>query len=406
MARSIRIASLAVALSLVAGCHVFAPHRNSNSHTPEEVERLPLWQRVEASGGARVQSHSGEVLALKEVAKEPVQLLTAGADGNIVAWTLPNGSASQLRSLGGPIQLAAFGEKHSLVAWATGFTVHVACLEGCSKRWQLDELKTRTTSLAFHEDDSALLIGGTDGRVYRWRFTTVDTAESTREREKILERYIAHQTMVSSVASLPTGRAFFSSDWDGMLYGWLAYTADDQQGEYDRNLFGGRFFGNIGTYLRASRLPDRGITALSVSADGTRLAVGADDGFIEVWEVRGFEMIARTQAHTGRVTGISLNNNGTRVASVARDSHIVAYEITPDSLYKIKPGAMAATLSPILNDEMKSVKGAYFLSSGDLIVTTTSGELGEVALRVKTAAPSPTRIPSSQQKAHASDSDY
>ena len=356
--------------------------------------------------GTRVPSHSGDVLALKEVAQGPIQLVTAGADGNVVAWTLPNGAASQIRALGGPIQLAAFGAKHALVAWTTGFTVHVACLEGCSNQWQLDELKTRTTSLAFHEDDSALLIGGADGRVYRWRFTTVDTASSTREKEKILERYIAHQTMISSVASLPTGRAFFSSDWDGMLYGWLAYTTDDQQGEYDKNLFGGRFFGNVGTYLRAARLPDRGITALTVSADGTRVAIGADDGFIEVWEVRGFEMIARAQAHTGRVTGISLNDNGTRVASVARDGHIVAYEISPDPLYKIKPGAMAATVSPILNDVMKSVKGAYFLSSGDLIVTTTSGELGEVTLSAKTSQPPPARAPSSPLKTHTSDSDY
>lgn len=406
MTRIIRTVSPAILSLLVAGCHVFAPSRVSNTNIGDGALHIPSWQRVETTNGTRVASHSGDVLALKEVAQGPIQLVTAGADGNVVAWTLPNGAASQIRALGGPIQLAAFGAKHALVAWTTGFTVHVACLEGCSNQWQLDELKTRTTSLAFHEDDSALLIGGADGRVYRWRFTTVDTAASTKEKEKILERYIAHQTMISSVASLPTGRAFFSSDWDGMLYGWLAYTTDDQQGEYDKNLFGGRFFGNVGTYLRAARLPDRGITALTVSADGTRVAIGADDGFIEVWEVRGFEMIARAQAHTGRVTGISLNDNGTRVASVARDGHIVAYEISPDPLYKIKPGAMAASVSPILNDVMKSVKGAYFLSSGDLIVTTTSGELGEVTLSVKAAQPQPGRTPSSPLTTHTSDSDY
>jgi hypothetical protein len=84
----------------------------------------------------------------------------------------------------------------------------------------------------------------------------------------------------------------------------------------------------------------------------------------------------------------------------------VAYEISPDPLYKIKPGAMAASVSPILNDVMKSVKGAYFLSSGDLIVTTTSGELGEVTLSVKAAQPQPGRTPSSPLKTHTSDSDY
>jgi WD40 repeat protein len=335
-----------------------------------------------------------------------MQLVTAGSNGNIIAWSLPEGTASLVRSLGGPIHLAAFGEKRALVAWPNGFTVHVACLEGCSKQWDLTDIKARTTSLAFHDDDSALLIGGADGRVYRWRFATTKTAQRIKDKEKILERYIAHQTITSNVASIPTARAFFSTDWDGVLYGWLSYTSDDQGGEYDKNLFGGRFFGDVGTFIRANRPTDRGITALDVSQDGERLALGTDDGFVEVWQVRGLEMIARAQLHNGRITGISIDSTQERVASVGRDGKIVACHIDPDPLFTIKPGALAATLTPILGDEMKALKGVYFLSSGDVIVTTTSGQLGEVKLNgiarpVVTATPPP-----SPKKQTAIDSDY
>lgn len=407
MARRFLIPLLFCTLVSSSGCHLLLGPLLGDGAPTTALEQAPTWHRIDTSHSQTIQAHTGEVLALRETAQAPTQLLTVGSDGNLFAWALPEGSASLVRSLGGPIQLATLGEKRAMVAWTSGFTIHVACLDGCSKQWDLSDIKTRTTSLAFHDDDSTLLIGGADGRVYRWRFTTIETAEKIKDKEKILERYIAHQTIITNVASLPGARAFFSTDWDGSLFGWLSYTSDDQQGEYDKNLFGGRFFGTSGTFIRANRLPDRGITALSVSQDGERFALGTDDGFVEVWQVRGFEMIARAKLHTGRITGVSIDSARALVVSVGRDGKVVACHIETDPLFKIKPGALAATLTPILSDEMKELKGVYVLSSGDAIVTTTSGQLGEVALRdhskaVVTATPTPT-IP---KKPEAIDSDY
>jgi WD40 repeat protein len=406
MARSSLIALLFCTFVGSSGCHFPLGSLLGNDAQTTAPEQASTWHRIDTSQSQTIQAHTGEVLALREIAQSPTQLLTAGSDGNLVAWALPDGSASIVKSLGGPIQLAALGESRAMVAWTSGFTVHVACLDGCSKQWDLSDIKARTTSVAFHEDDSALLIGGADGRVYRWRFATTETAEKIRDKEKILERYIAHQTIVSNVASLPGARAFFSTDWDGSLYGWLSYTSDDQQGEYDKNLFGGRFFGTGGTFIRANRLPDRGITALAVSQDGEQLALGTDDGFVEVWQVRGFEMIARAQLHTGRITSVSIDSAQARVVSVGRDGKLVACHIDPDPLFKIKPGALADTLTPILDEEMNALKSVYVLSSGDAIVTTTSGQLGEFKLTALskpsiTATPSPTL-----KKQGAVDSDY
>lgn len=333
--------------------------------------------------------HLGEVLALRETASSPTQVLSVGTDGAVVAWDLSSGAGHVVRSLGQVVENATFGDSRALVAWTSGQKVSIACATGCAKEWQLSKLKTRVTSIAFHENDSALIIGGADGRVYRWRFAADEEGLSTREQEKLLERYIAHQTVVSRVAALRAGRAFFSADWDGILYAWLAYTADDQQGSFDKNLFGGRFFGTVGTFMAAQRTPDRGITSMAVADDGLRLAIGTEDGFIEIWAVRGFQMIARTSAHNGRVTGVALSSNGDTIASVGRDGRIFIAHTIQNPLFRIKPGALAYEFQTSVSEEMKSSKDIFFTTAGNAIVTTTDGRLGEI----KVAAPLPTATP-------------
>lgn len=397
-------------IPLAVGCQlvtqaITSPDPSNTSNNLELLD-IPSWSRISTEGLPSTAAHLGGVLAVRETAKAPLQVISAGKDGNMVAWNLASGEGSLVKALGTVADLVAFGESHSLIAWSSGRTITVACLAGCAAQWQLSSLKTKFTSIAFHENDSALLIGGADSRVYRWRFMAEKTAQTIKEREKILERYIVHQTAITKVASLRAGRAFLSADWDGALYAWLAYTADDQNGSFDKNLFGGRFFGNVGTYLGAARNRDRGITSLSVSDDSSRIALGTEDGYVEIWEVRGFEMIARKATHNGRVTGISLNSSGTRVASVGRDGHIEIADIARDPSYKIKPGSLAYQCIPVLSDEMKSVSDITFVSSGDAIVTTLNGQLGEIKINSTIPGAAPTPPIQEKERLHSGDSDY
>jgi WD40 repeat protein len=370
----------------------FAEPKKSDS-TLKSLQ-LPLWTEALSDSSLSSATHLGEVLTAREVASSPLRVASAGGDGNVILWSLGTGSGQLLKQVGGPMQHAALGRRHALVAWSSGSKVSVACVAGCDERWDLTRLKTRTTSLGFHEDDSALLIGGADGRVYRWHFQRERLAESQDERDRSLERYIAHQTLLSAIAPLHSGRVFFSADWDGRLYAWLAYTADDHQGGYDRNLFGGRFFGSLGSYMYAARAADRGITSLAISENGQRLAVGTDDGYVEVWEVRGFEVAARSLIHTGRVISVSLSNDGSRVASLGRDGIIAVSDVVPDASYGIKAGALRSITTEVFREEMKSARSVYFLSTGDLLLSTDAGQLGEIQLssKARAAPPPPLRI--------------
>ncbi len=196
----------------------------------------------------------------------------------------------------------------------------------------------------------------------------------------MVERYIGHHTMVSGIVSHSTGRAFFSSDWDGILMGWLVYTADDHLGEYDKNIFRGRFYTDVASNLRAPRPPDRGISALALSEDGQRLALGTEDGTVEVWTVRGFVPAARKELHQGRVISVALTENGTRVASVGKDSKAKVSQVVADPTTAISSAGLPYSLSEVSEHLIPLAKGAVFAADDRLAVSTKTGELVEVRL--------------------------
>jgi WD40 repeat protein len=355
---------------------------------------LSLWSEVAHSKLATQQpvtGHSGEVLAAIEIPKnDPLSVISSGSDGRILLWDITTGSAKNLTQLEITSQPIALGRRHAVVAWSKGLRVYVAMLKlvdnlGATKHiatkiWELKKLLTRVSALAFHEDDSSLLIGGADGRIYRWHFNVALESLSFEDLDRTLERYIAHQTSISAIAPLHTGRAFLSADWDGRLYAWLAYTADDQQGSYDRNLFGGRFFGGLGTSMYTGRQPDRGITALALSENGSRLAVGTDDGYIEVWDVRGMEPTARVLNHNGRVVSVALSSDGSRVASLGRDGKLIVGDLVTDKLFGIKPTALRSLIEQVINVDAVSAKKVAILTSGELLIATIDGRLGTMSL--------------------------
>jgi len=397
---------------LVCGCQLFdqAVEAGRSLVTDNQLVSIDIspWKPFQPLLLPPITKHAGEVLAVQETSVSPSQLVSVGGDGNVIGWELSSGSGYLLKSLGRPIEVATVGREMPLMAYVADDKVVVTCVVQCQGEWVLDRLKPRVVDLAFHEHDSALLIAGADGRIYRWRFELDRLATSLKERDRGLERYIAHQTLISHVVAHPSGRAFFSTDWDGMLFGWLPYTADSHQGEYDRNLFGGRFFGGSGNFIKASRLPDRGISSVAVSASGDRLALGLEQGAVEVWDVRGFSLAGRESLHSGRVTSVAISSDGMSVASVSRDAQLVIGSLVPDARYRIAPQALPFKIQQSLAQPLSQGAGhLLFLSNNNLIFSTKDGRIGEIDLHNLKPVPTPT--PNPQQLPHSissADTDY
>ena len=398
--RLLCIPALLVSAASGLGCQiayqaadVFNSRQDPNYLQQKEI--LPL-SSLRITDQPAATQHQGEVLTLQAISSTPPTLLSVGQDGRVIGWDLTSARGYEVKDLKAQPKVVALGEQQALIAWADDNGISITCLQGCTTKKTLTALKARPLALAFHDLDTTLLIGSLDGRIYRWRFMDDQDASSTEERERMIERYIGHQTMISGVVGHSVGRAFFSSDWDGRLVGWASYTADDQRGEYDKNLFRGRFYTDIPAAVIAQRPADRGISALAISKDGERIAIGTEDGFVEVWKVKGFLLNSRKNLHTGRITSIALSDDGDRVASVGKDSKVRAQLITANPMYSAEPNALPALLEDISEHYIPLAHRAAFVSDSKLSVGTKGGEVLEVLLAEptpKAAKPTPKSTP-------------
>jgi len=395
------------ALLVGSGCQIaqqagdiFTPASDTNYLLPLDI---PPISALKLAGFKEAGNHQGEVLFLRALSTEPPVLISVGQDGRVLGWDLRAGQGHEIMSLGAQPKVVAVGENKELIAWADETGVSITCLQGCSNKKTLPKLKVRPSGLVFHDLDTSLLIGGLDGRVYRWRFMDDQTASSTEARETMLERYMGHHTMVSGVVGHSVGRAFFSSDWDGKLIGWSTYTADDYGGEYDKNVFKGRFYTDIPAAVVAERPADRGISSLAISKDGERIGVGTEDGHVEVWQVKGFSLIARKNLHTGRVTDVALSDDGMRIASVGKDTKVRVHYTVPDPSHTISPTALPAVFEEISEHTIPQSHRVAFISPTILSVGTKGGNIVEVKL--EEPAPRPA-TPTPKATAKVRDGDY
>ncbi|MEY4669807.1 MAG: hypothetical protein RL518_2506 [Pseudomonadota bacterium] len=392
----------------ISGCHIadqavdaFKPGDTSNYIISQDIKPTAALSPAQFAPTA---GHTGEVLGLYPLPSTSPAVLSVGQDGRVVGWDLGTGQGHEIKQLNATPRVVALGETKALIAWADEKGITIACLIGCAQRRTFSRLKVRPTTLAFHDLDTSLLIGGTDGRIYRWRFMEEQESPTTERLEKMVERYIGHQTMVSGLVGHSVGRAFFSSDWDGGLIGWLSYSADDHAGAYDKNLFKGRFYTDIPAALVAPRPADRGISALTISRDGEYVGVGTEDGHIEVWRVKGFMLSARKKVHQGRVTGVALSEDGQRVASVGKDSQVHVHILATDPTFTIAPAALPKLLQELSDHHIPLAQITTFVTSQRLAVSTKNGTIAEVKLDASSVVVEPTPTPKPTTKVR--DSDY
>jgi WD40 repeat protein len=161
----------------------------------------------------------------------------------------------------------------------------------------------RLSGFAFIPDGRALVAGGADKTVLVWDAQTGEVLFTLR-------------------GQTPVGGVVFSPD------GWrLANCVNvrDQSGRYvpatDVSVWDLR----TGQEALAFRAPDGW---LAFSPDGSRLAVGGQDGTVKVWDAATGQELLSFQAHCGGITGLAFSPDGQRLATSGYDRLVCISDVS------------------------------------------------------------------------------
>ncbi len=300
-------------------------------------------------------------------------ILVVAKSGNVLLMHIPSGHLYRLMQLPENISQVAFFPDSALLATVHQHIVEVYSLSSGRPLFSLDRLQTRLNSVAFHPNGRSLVLGASDGRVYRWKFGERPSTGGENEEYKVLERYYGHASVVSSVAPHPFGRIFFSGDWSGTLSAFLLFDRDLFLGEYDPDYFGGRYLSKITPRANAPRPDTVSIVKIAVGHTGKELYVALQDGRVELWEVRGFEKRAEGAIHKGLIYDMVTNADSTKIASAGRDGRVVVWSFVPNADPKLAPAA-------VVDYEVRSpmVSKLVFLEDGKLYAGSAGGQVFEV----------------------------
>ena len=168
-----------------------------------------------------------------------------------------------------------------------------------------------------------------------------------------------HKKTVTGAAFLPDGKQFVTVSLDGTLKTWstdaaLKYlkTMDDKNGEAKPEL-------PKPTHTVTAH-SGHGVTCVAVSPDGKRLATGATDGTVKLWDADAVKQTASLPAaHQGGVRAVQFSPDGKVLATGGADTTAKLWDLTGT-----KP-----TLLHKLGDHDGPVNAVAFSPDGGLLVT-------------------------------------
>jgi len=221
---------------------------------------------------------------------------------------------------------ASFDAANSRLALGFSNRVVVISILTPGSPWALTGLGGRIGALGFSPDGNSILLSRLDNRIYRWRFLVSGSFLRTWGEEKF-EQYIGHGAVVSALAFHSFGRVFFSGDWNGDLFVWQTYDADEFGGAYDKNIFYNKFYTTLTPRLVRPRSVNDSIERIAVSPDGQWLVVGLATGKLEIWMIRGLKLISYTTLHDGGILGLEFFPDSQHFVSLGRDGRVIKWRV-------------------------------------------------------------------------------
>lgn len=267
-----------------------------------------------------------------------------------------------------------------LISTLPGGGVRVADLyAGATEVAQNTRVSSRIASLCVFPAQNGVVLGGADGKIYRWTFLSAAPREDVlSDLDRSLERYLGSASVISALVCHPGGRFFIAGSWTGSLTAWLNSTADIYEGTADEQLRPGGLFSEVATKVGARGSDDSSVERLSISSDGELMYALKKSGSLEAWSVRGMKLLTATKALRGEARDMALSDDGATIALLARNGEISVWSL---DVQQTREGA-ARTFS-LTKRGVSMVPDARLVlvrSQMSLIVSAEGGELRELRI--------------------------
>jgi WD40 repeat protein/tRNA A-37 threonylcarbamoyl transferase component Bud32 len=245
--------------------------------------------------------------SVRAVAFSPDRRLLAAPDpdGKVKVWNVANGLlVHRLTGHRGIVKSVTFSPSGQWLASA-GLDQSVRVWDVASGQPVLT-LKGHTSEIncvAFHPDGSWLASASSDGTVRAWA--------TTSQEARLLP---ARGSEVGSLAFSPDGTRLAATARDRTVTTWDVGTGQVTH-TFVYPLLGPPSTAGVADH-----------PAITYSPDGSRLAVGATDGTVPVWDTRTGRLLQQSRLHTGGVWGLAYSPDGSRLASAGDDGTVLVQE--------------------------------------------------------------------------------
>jgi WD40 repeat protein len=257
---------------------------------------------------------TGELVRTPEPGVEAVafspdgwQLALADRDGNVKIWDAATGVLEhRLSGHRGRVKSVSFSPSGQWLASAgTDQTVRMWDVASGQQLLILKGHTNEVNRVVFHPDGSWLASASSDGTVRAWSPTTAQDARV----------FQGPGSEVGSLAYSPDGSRLASTTRDRTVTIWDAAT--------------GQVIHTLAYPLLGPPAAPGGVNHPPVvySPDGSRIAGGAMDGSVRVWDARTGQLIQQHRLHSGGVWGLAYSPEGSRIASAGDDATVLIREV-------------------------------------------------------------------------------
>jgi WD40 repeat protein/energy-coupling factor transporter ATP-binding protein EcfA2 len=302
-----------------------------------------LYNVAKNKGSTRIKNFTGMDSHVKSIAFIPGknEFFSSDSGGNILRWDMASEDQSfRVVYSGDEVVdvMAVSPESEWLAFGAADNKIGVLPVEGNDKGFELNGHTGKIRSLVFSYDGNYLYSAALDGKVLKWDLTARTSTD------------IGTGAMQVTSIALSINNNYIAGISDqGLGLVW-------NPGQNGRNLI----IGSDGRKIRNIRF----------KPDDDRIAVGYDDGTIELWDIAAGERITGFKAHQGGINDIRFNGNNSQMATAATDGTLKLWD-TGD-----------LTAAPVTFTDNEGVVVAFdFSPDGGVILSAVASEKPKMIAR-------------------------